>query len=79
MIERIGDGNDGLAAIFPAMLNSMIALRCLGYSADHPLYRKAEGDFEELFVEDERDFASNPALLRSGIRLLRHSFWRAQV
>ena len=33
MIERIGDGNDGLAAIFPAMLNSMIALRCLGY---HP-------------------------------------------
>ena len=28
MLERIGDGCSGLAAIFPAMLNSMIALRC---------------------------------------------------
>jgi squalene-hopene/tetraprenyl-beta-curcumene cyclase len=60
MIERIGDGNDGLAAIFPAMLNSMIALRCLGYSSDHPLYRKAESDFEELFVEDEKGFRIQP-------------------
>src|SRR5258708_26990082 len=59
-IERIGDGNDGLAAFFPAMLNSMIALRCLGYSADHPLYRKAEADFEELFVEDEKGFRIQP-------------------
>ncbi len=33
MLERIGDGCDGLAAIFPAMLNSMIALRCIGYPA----------------------------------------------
>jgi len=60
MIERIGDGNDGLAAIFPAMLNSMIALRCLGYSSDHPLYRKAEGDFKALFVEDEKGFRIQP-------------------
>ncbi|MBV9273452.1 MAG: squalene--hopene cyclase [Verrucomicrobia bacterium] len=60
MIERIGDGNDGLAAIFPAMLNSMIALRCLGYSPSHPLYRKAEADFKALFVEDEKGFRIQP-------------------
>ena len=30
MIERF-EGSDGLAAIFPAMLNSLIALKALGY------------------------------------------------
>jgi squalene-hopene/tetraprenyl-beta-curcumene cyclase len=80
MIERIGDGCSGLAAIFPAMLNSMIALRCLGYEPNHPVYRKAEADFRELFVEDEQGFRIQPcfspiwdtaitlvALARSGI------------
>ena len=60
MIERIGDGNDGLAAIFPAMLNSLIALRCLGYHPEHPLYRKAEADFKALFVEDKKGFRIQP-------------------
>ena len=32
MLERMGEGSDGLAAVFPAMLNSLIALRTLGYS-----------------------------------------------
>ena len=80
MIERIGDGCSGLAAIFPAMLNSMIALRCLGYQPDHSIYRKAEADFRELFVDDEQGFRIQPcfspvwdtaitlaALARSGI------------
>jgi squalene-hopene/tetraprenyl-beta-curcumene cyclase len=80
MIERIGDGCSGLAAIFPAMLNSMIALRCLGYRPDHPIYQKAEADFRELFVDDEQGFRIQPcfspiwdtaitlvALARSGI------------
>jgi squalene-hopene/tetraprenyl-beta-curcumene cyclase len=38
MLERIGDGCGGLAAIFPAMLNSMIALRCLGYEPIQPCF-----------------------------------------
>ncbi|MFQ5678255.1 MAG: squalene--hopene cyclase [Gemmatimonadota bacterium] len=29
--------SDGLGAIFPAMINTIMALRCLGYPADHPL------------------------------------------
>jgi squalene-hopene/tetraprenyl-beta-curcumene cyclase len=62
MIERMGEGSDGLGAIFPAMLNSIIALRALGYSKDHPLYRKAKSDFEALFVDDPQDFRIQPCL-----------------
>ena len=60
MLERIGDGCSGLAAIFPAMLNSMIALRCIGYPASHPIYQKADADFRELFVDDEQGFRIQP-------------------
>lgn len=60
MIERLGEGSDGLAAIFPAMLNSLMALKTLGYPADHPLYLKARRDFEGLFVDDPEDFRIQP-------------------
>src|SRR5207237_1991297 len=42
MLERIDQGSDGLAAVYPAMLNCMIALRVLGYTKKHPVYAKAE-------------------------------------
>ena len=62
MLERIGEGSDGLAAVFPAMLNALIALRALGYSKDHPAYVKAAKDFEGLFVDDPEDFRIQPCL-----------------
>ncbi|MFL6531284.1 MAG: squalene--hopene cyclase [Chthoniobacterales bacterium] len=62
MLERIGEGSDGLAAVFPAMLNAMIALRSLGYPTDHPAYKKAEADFRGLFVDDPEDFRLQPCL-----------------
>jgi squalene-hopene/tetraprenyl-beta-curcumene cyclase len=62
MLERIGVGSDGLAAVFPAMLNAMIALRALGYSTTHPIYRKATRDFEGLFIDDPKDFRIQPCL-----------------
>jgi squalene-hopene/tetraprenyl-beta-curcumene cyclase len=62
MTERMGEGSDGLGAIFPAMLNSLIALKTLGYKNDHPLYAKARRDFEGLFVDDPRDFRIQPCL-----------------
>ena len=40
-IERL-NGDDGLGAIFPAMVNAHEALARLGYAADHP-YRQATG------------------------------------
>ena len=62
MLERIGKGSDGLAAVFPAMLNSLIALRALGYSKTNPVYAKAEQDFAGLFVDDPEDFRIQPCL-----------------
>src|SRR2546423_13192230 len=62
MLERIGEGSDGLAAVFPAMLNCLIALRALGYSKDHPVYAKAAKDFAGLFVDDPEDFRIQPCL-----------------
>ena len=62
MIERMGEGSDGLAAVFPAMLNSIIAMRALGYPDDDPLLEKAVRDFEGLFVDDPEDFRIQPCL-----------------
>ena len=62
MVERMGDGSDGLAAVFPAMLNSIIALKALGYEERHPLLQKAVQDFEGLFVDDPEDFRIQPCL-----------------
>ncbi|HAM73405.1 MAG TPA: squalene--hopene cyclase [Verrucomicrobiales bacterium] len=47
MLERF-EGSDGLAAIFPAMLNSLIALKALGYPDDHPQVRRAEYELKKL-------------------------------
>ncbi len=62
MIERMGEGSDGLAAVFPAMLNSIIALRALGFSDEDPVLRKAITDFEGLFIDDPEDFRIQPCL-----------------
>jgi squalene-hopene/tetraprenyl-beta-curcumene cyclase len=47
MLERF-EGSDGLAAIFPAMLNSLIALKALGYPDDHPQVVQAERKLKDL-------------------------------
>ena len=60
MIERMGEGSDGLAAIFPAMLNALVALQALGYAEDHPVFKKAKKDLEDLFVDDPEDFRIQP-------------------
>jgi squalene-hopene/tetraprenyl-beta-curcumene cyclase len=47
MLERF-EGSDGLAAIFPAMLNALIALIALGYPDDHPQVVRAHHELEKL-------------------------------
>jgi squalene-hopene/tetraprenyl-beta-curcumene cyclase len=47
MCQRF-EGSDGLAAIFPAILNSHIALKALGYPDDHPLVRRCEEEIKKL-------------------------------
>jgi len=47
MLERF-EGSDGLAAIFPAMLNALIALIALGYPDDHPQVVRAHQELLKL-------------------------------
>ena len=51
MLARL-ERSDGLGAIYPAMLNAMIALRWLGYSLDDPQMIRALDEFEKLGIED---------------------------
>jgi squalene-hopene/tetraprenyl-beta-curcumene cyclase len=51
MLEHL-KGSGGLGAIYPAMANSIVALRCLGYEVDDPLVQKALREIESLEVYD---------------------------
>ena len=59
MLERF-EGSDGLAAIFPAMLNSLIALKALGYADDHPQVLRAERELKKLEHETEDSVRIEP-------------------
>jgi len=61
MIERF-EGSDGLAAIFPAILNSLIALKSLGYPDDHPLILRAERELKKLEHETDHSVRIEPCL-----------------
>jgi squalene-hopene/tetraprenyl-beta-curcumene cyclase len=51
MLERF-EKSDGLGAIYPGILNSIVALRCLGYSTDDPQVIRALTEFEKLGIEE---------------------------
>jgi squalene-hopene/tetraprenyl-beta-curcumene cyclase len=59
MIERL-DGSDGLGAIYPPMMYSVMALDVLGYAKDHPLRVEALRHFNNLLVDDGRRFFFQP-------------------
>jgi squalene-hopene/tetraprenyl-beta-curcumene cyclase len=58
MLRRMGEG--GLGGIYPAMANSIIALRCLGYEVEHSLVARAFKQIEALEVEDDRTLHIQP-------------------
>jgi squalene-hopene/tetraprenyl-beta-curcumene cyclase len=59
--ERL-NGEDGLGAIFPAMVNSVLVYDALGYPRDHPDYRTARGSIEKLLVVKEDRAYCQPCL-----------------
>jgi squalene-hopene/tetraprenyl-beta-curcumene cyclase len=59
MLERF-EGSDGLAAIFPAMLNSIIALKALGYSNDNPILQREWRELKRLQHETENSVRIEP-------------------
>jgi squalene-hopene/tetraprenyl-beta-curcumene cyclase len=54
--------SDGLGAIYPSILNAIIALRCLGYSLDDPQVIRALDEFEKLGIEEEDTFRMQPCM-----------------
>ena len=63
MLDRL-EMSDGLGAIYPAMMNAIIALRCLGYSADDPQVIRAMDEFEKLGIEEPEVPGQHPARFR---------------
>jgi squalene-hopene/tetraprenyl-beta-curcumene cyclase len=59
MLERF-EGADGLAAIFPAMLNSIIALKAMGYTEDDPVFQREWRELKRLQHETENDVRIEP-------------------
>jgi squalene-hopene/tetraprenyl-beta-curcumene cyclase len=51
MVEHF-DKSGGVGAIFPPMVNSVLAMRCLGYRDDHPQQRWAREHVESLEILD---------------------------
>ncbi|HEY1271142.1 MAG TPA: squalene--hopene cyclase [Terriglobales bacterium] len=61
MLERF-EMSDGLGAIYPSMMNAIIALRCLGYSLDDPQVIRAMDEFEKLGIEEGDTFRMQPCM-----------------
>ncbi len=59
MVERIRN-SDGLGAIYPPMMYSVMALDALGYAPDHPLRVEALRQFDRLMVDDGKRFFFQP-------------------
>ena len=61
MLDRF-EMSDGLCGIYPSIMNSIIALRCLGYSTDDPQVIRALDEFEKLGIEEEDTFRMQPCM-----------------
>ena len=61
MLERM-QGEGGLGGIFPAMVNSVVALTCLGYPLEHPAVSKALAAIDALRLESDDTLRIQPCL-----------------
>jgi len=59
MVERL-EKSDGLGAIFPPIVNTIFALRSLGYAEDHPTLVGQVRELEKLELEEEETLRVQP-------------------
>jgi squalene-hopene/tetraprenyl-beta-curcumene cyclase len=59
MTEHFAD-SDGLGAIFPPMIYTVICLRCLGYADDSPAMRWALKQLDDLMIEEDDTIRLQP-------------------
>ncbi|MGE9295706.1 MAG: squalene--hopene cyclase, partial [Puniceicoccales bacterium] len=53
MCDRVSHGSDGMGAIFPAIMNVLVSLECLGYAKDHWLFEKNLQHFKDLTSDSD--------------------------
>jgi squalene-hopene/tetraprenyl-beta-curcumene cyclase len=61
MIDHM-QGNGGVGAIFPAMANSVMALKALGFSNDHPDIKKGIQALDDLLIAGREEAICQPCL-----------------
>ncbi len=59
MMERL-EGSEGLGAIYPAMMNAILALNCLGYQDSDPVFARELGHFWRLAIEEKDSMRMQP-------------------
>jgi squalene-hopene/tetraprenyl-beta-curcumene cyclase len=58
-LERLEE-SDGLGAIFPPIVNTILALRCMGYPEDHPIIQGQVRELEKLEIEEGDELRLQP-------------------
>ena len=61
VVERL-NGDDGLGAIFPAMVNAHEMLDALGYEASHPYRRMTRAALDKLVIDDGETAYCQPCM-----------------
>ncbi len=61
ILERL-EKSDGLGAIFPPIVNTILALDCLGYSREDPIFKRQVAELEKLEIEEEDTLRVQPCL-----------------
>ncbi len=59
VLKRL-EKSDGLGAIFPPIVNTLIALRCLGYPEEHPAVQGQIHELERLEIEEQDSLRVQP-------------------
>ncbi len=59
ILERL-EASDGLGAIFPPIVNTIIALESLGYAQGHPVLAAQIRELEKLEIEDDETLRVQP-------------------
>ncbi|MGH9450390.1 MAG: squalene--hopene cyclase [Terriglobia bacterium] len=61
LLEHI-ERSEGMGAIYPAMVNAVLALVAMGYSADHPLTARERGYLAQFEIEEDHAIRLQPCL-----------------
>jgi len=61
ILERLPD-SDGLGAIFPPIIWTIIGLRCLGYAEDAPVIREQLAELEKLVIREDGRVRLQPCM-----------------